>query len=484
VSGSMDDLRQPVADRPGAPRAAWLLLPVVCATIFFDALDVSITQIALPSIQADLHVSASALPWVATAYVVTYGGFLLLGGRAGDLVGARPVFLVGLAVFGAASSACGLVGDGGMLIGARAVQGVGAALTVPTAVAMLATAFSEGPARNRAFATFTAAAASGFSAGLVLGGLITGELSWRWIFLAKVPLVAVTLIAAVASVPRSGPRRRGGFDVAGALTMTTGAVLLLVGITQAGNPAAGPASTSIPLIVAGFLLVAFVIIESRTDAPLVPPRLARIRGLAAADTAALAVLAAPFGVSFVVTLYLQDVLHHSPMRTALALLPGSILSALVGRYVAPRALDRLGLRAVYAAGLAIVAGGDALLLALSPGRAVELIVTATVISFGIGMGLAYPAATVGGVAHTDPADHGTAAGLNNTALQIGGGIGLAAVAAAVTVGLHGDTAAAVAPGTALDAVRLGALAVVFIPLAGAAVALFGIPRHASGTERK
>jgi len=482
MSSHVDDLRRARADEPGASRTAGLLLAVVCATIFFDALDLSITQIALPSIQDGLGISTSALPWVATAYVVTYGGFLLLGGRAGDLLGARPVFLTGLAIFGAASLVCGLAGNGGVLLGARAAQGVGAALTVPTAVAMLAAAFPEGPARNRAFATFTAAAGSGFSAGLVLGGLITDGLSWRWIFLAKVPLVAVTLIAALRAVPRSRTRRRGGYDVAGALTVTAGAVLLLYGITQAGNPAAGTAATAVPLVFAAALLAAFVFIETRSRSPLLPLRVVRIRAVAAADAAALAVLAAPFGVSFVVTLYLQDVLHHSPMRAALTLLPGSIVSALVGRYAAPRALDRFGLRTVYTTALVIVALGNAPLIALGPNRADWLIVVATMVSFGVGMGLAYPAATVGGVTHTDPADHGTAAGLNNTALQIGGGIGLAAVAAAVTVGLHGQTAGAADPDVALHAVRLGALAATLIPLAGAAIALLGLPRRAPGTD--
>src|SRR5919197_2307338 len=175
----------------GGTAVARLLLAVICATIFFDALDLSITQIALPQIQAALHVPTTTLPWIATAYVVTYGGFLLLGGRAGDLLGARPVFLTGLTVFGIASLSCGLAGGSAVLIAARAVQGIGAARTVPTAITLLAPAFPEGHVRNRTFANFTATAASGFTAGLVLGGLITGGLSWRWIFLAKVQLVAI-----------------------------------------------------------------------------------------------------------------------------------------------------------------------------------------------------------------------------------------------------------------------------------------------------
>ncbi|MCP2337400.1 MFS transporter [Actinomadura rupiterrae] len=459
---------------PPAVRAPATLLPVVCAAIFFDALDLSITQIALPSIQTGLGLSTSALPWVATAYVVTYGGFLLLGGRTGDILGARPVFLVGLAVFGIASLACGLAGDGAVLLGARVVQGVGAAATVPTAVAMLAAAFPEGPARNRAFATFAAAAASGFSAGLVLGGLITGGASWRWIFLAKVPLVAATLVAAVRSTPRSAATRRGRYDLAGALTATTGAILLLYGITELADPAAGVPARTIPLPVAALFLAAFAMIERRSGAPLLPPRLLRARGLVAADTAALTVLAAPIGVSFLATLYLQDVLHHSPMATALTLLPAGVASAAVGRWVAPRALDRFGLRICYTGALVAVAAGDSLLAALTPGRAVYLIVTATVLSLGIGMGVAYPAATVGGLIRTDPADHGAAAGLNNTALQVGGGLGLTLVAAVVTAALGGATAGSAAPDVATHAIRLGAVAITLIPLAGAVIAFAGL----------
>jgi MFS family permease len=459
----------------GGTAVARLLLAVICATIFFDALDLSITQIALPQIQAALHVPTTTLPWIATAYVVTYGGFLLLGGRAGDLLGARPVFLTGLTVFGIASLSCGLAGGSTALIAARAVQGIGAALTVPTAVALLATAFSEGPARNRAFATFTAAAASGFTGGLVLGGLITTGLSWRWIFLAKVPVVALALVAAVRAVPATpASRRRGGYDLAGAVTATAGAVLLIYGITQAGNPGAEPAGIAIPLAGAVVLLTAFALIERRSRTPLLPPRLLRHRALVATDTAALTVLAAPFGVSFVVTLYLQDVLHRSPWQTALTLVPGSILSALIGRYAAPRALNRFGLRPVYTMALLVVTAGNALLIALDAPRATWLVVMATLVSLGLGMGLAYPAATVGGVQQVDPADHGTAAGLNNTALQVGGGLGLAAVATAVAAGLHGGTAGAVPPATSLHAVRLGALMATLLPLAGAAIAALGL----------
>jgi Na+/melibiose symporter-like transporter len=258
------------------------------------------------------------------------------------------------------------------------------------------------------------------------------------------------------------------------VTATAGAVLLIYGITQAGNPGAEPAGIATPLAGAVVLLTAFALIERRSRTPLLPPRLLRHRPLVATDTAALTVLAAPFGVSFVVTLYLQDVLHRSPWQTALTLVPGSVLSALIGRYAAPRALNRFGLRPVYAMALLVVSAGNALLIALDAPRATWLVVTATLVSLGLGMGLAYPAATVGGVQQVDPADHGTAAGLNNTALQVGGGLGLAAVATAVTAGLHGGIAGAVPPATSLHAVRLGALMATFLPLAGAAIAALGL----------
>lgn len=464
------------ASRSGTARApaAGLLLAVVCAAIFFDALDLSITQIALPSIQAGLHMSTGSLSWVATAYVVTYGGFLLLGGRANDLLGSRLVFVTGLSVFGVASLACGLAGNAGLLVAARAVQGVGAALTVPAAVALLAATFPAGPARTRAFAAFAAAASSGFAAGLVLGGVLTSGLSWRWIFLGKVPAVAFTLLAAARVVP-AGRRRRGHYDVAGGVVVTAAAVLLSYGVTRAGSPSADAREVVVPVGIAAALLAAFVLVERRSPAPLLPMRLLRSRALVAADLAALTVLAAPFGVSFVVTLYLQGVLHRSAWQTALTLLPGSVLSALVGRYLAPALLDRFGLRVVYASALLTVAAGNLVLTGLAGTRATVLVVTATVVSLGLGMGTAYPAATLGGVQDVDASGQGAAAGLNNTALQLGGGLGLALVAAAVTSGLGGTAAGAADPGTALHAVRLGALTASAVPLAGAVVAALGLP---------
>jgi MFS family permease len=463
----MTDVRR-TDTRPG------MLLAVVSAVIFFDALDLSITQIALPEIQVSLQVATSALPWIAAAYVVTYGGFLLFGGRASDLLGSRPVFLAGLAVFGIASLVCGLAGSAVVLIGARAVQGVGAALTVPAAISILATAFTDERARTRAFGIFAAAAASGFSAGLVFGGLITSGLSWRWIFLAKVPAVAITLAVALAALPVGKPAKRGGYDLAGAVTVTAGSVLLMYGITLAGVPDADPLGVAAPIVGGLVLLAAFLAIERASRSPLLPLRVLRLRTLRAADAAALTVLAAPFGISYVVTLYQQSVLHWSPWQTALTLLPGAVASALVSRYLAPPLLHRFGLRTVYATAMLIVAVGDAVLIALTPGAVTWLVVVGTLLSFGLGMGLAYPAATLGGVHGIEPADQGTAAGLNNTALQLGGGLGLAIVATAVTAGLQGNPPDAVAPDLGLHAARWGAVAATVLPLLGALIVLVGM----------
>jgi MFS family permease len=461
-------------ERMRAGNRAGIVLAVVSAVIFFDALDLSITQIALPEMQVSLHVATSTLPWIAAAYVVTYGGFLLFGGRASDLLGSRPVFLAGLAVFGIASLACGLAGSAAVLIGARAVQGIGAALTVPAAIAILATAFTDERARTRAFGIFAAAAASGFSAGLVFGGLITSGLSWRWIFLAKVPAVAITLAVALAALPIVKPIRRGGYDLAGAVTVTAGSVLLMYGITLAGVPDAHPLGVGGPIVVGLGLLGAFLAVERASRSPLLPLRLLRLRTLWAADVAALTVLAAPFGVSYVATLYQQSVLHWPPWQTALTLLPGAVASALVSRYLAPPLLHRFGLRTVYATAMLTVAVGDAVLIALTPEAVTWLVIVATLLSFGLGMGLAYPAATLGGVHGVEPADQGTAAGLNNTALQLGGGLGLAIVATAVTAGLQGNPPDTVTPELGLHAARWGAAAATVLPLIGALIVLVGM----------
>jgi EmrB/QacA subfamily drug resistance transporter len=453
-----------------------LALGVLSAAILLDALDLSITQVALPSIQRELALSAAAVPWVATGYALTYGGFLLLGGRAADLYGRRAVFLAGLVLFGVMSLAAGLAPNAGLLVAARAVQGVGAALTVPAAVSIIATTFAEGAERNRALGVFAASASAGFSVGLVLGGVLTDLLGWRWIFLIKAPIVAAVLIPAVLALPRieAGAQRRT-IDLAGAVTGTGGLLLLVLAITQAAEPTSArwvaPAAA-----VAAVLLAGFVVVERRSADPLLPLRIFRSRTVRFADLASLTVLAAPFGFSYVATLYLQDVLGFGPLASGMALLPGAVLSIVVSRWAAPSMVDRFGLRAAGVTGLVLVACGFALLLRLGPdtGYAAGLL-PAVVVCFGLGMGIAYPVFTIAAVSGVDDAEQGRAAGVQSTALQVGGGLGLALVSGAVALALG----AGGGPATAA-ALHVGAATGTVLPLLGAVITAVGLRRDGSG----
>jgi EmrB/QacA subfamily drug resistance transporter len=460
------DRTEPAVQRPA------LVLGVLSASILLDALDLSITQVALPSIQRELALPAATLQWVATGYALTYGGFLLLGGRAADLYGRRRLFLGGLVLFGVMSLAEGLAPGAGLLVGARGVQGVGAALTVPAAVSIIATTFAEGAARNRALGVFAASASAGFSVGLVLGGVLTDLLGWRWIFLVKVPIVALVLLAAVRALPRDPPPEGGrrAIDLAGAVTGTAGVLLLVLAVSQAAEPARGTGLPVVAGMAAVALLVAFVVVERRAADPLIPRGLLRNRTVRSADLASLTVLAAPFGFSFVATLYLQEVLGWGPLGAGLALLPGAVLSIVVSRWVAPRLVDRAGLRTAGVTGLLPVAAGFVLLLRLGPdtGYATGLL-PAVVVCFGLGMGIAYPVFTIAAVSGVDAAEQGVAAGVQSTALQVGGGLGLALVSGAVAVGLGPDQG----PPT-VDALHLGAAVGTALPLLGAAVAAVGL----------
>jgi EmrB/QacA subfamily drug resistance transporter len=445
-----------------------LVLGVLSASILLDALDLSITQVALPSIQRELDLPATTLQWVATGYALTYGGFLLLGGRAADQQGRRRVFLGGLALFGTMSLAAGLAPGAGLLVAARCVQGVGAALTVPAAVSIIATTFAEGAPRNRALGVFAASGSAGFGVGLVLGGVLTDVLGWRWIFLVKVPVVAVVLLAArraLAADPGRAGRRP--VDLLGAVTGTSGVLLLVLAVSQAAAPTGRPLASAAG-VAAVALLIAFVVVERRAADPLVPRGLLRNRVVRAADLASLTVLAAPFGFSFVATLYLQDVLGRGPLGSGLALLPGAVLSIAVSRWGAPALVDRVGLRAAGVTGLLLVAAGFAALLRLGPsaGYATGLL-PAVVVCFGLGMGVAYPVFTIAAVSGVDDAEQGVAAGVQSTALQIGGGIGLALVSGAVALG----------SGTGqltVGALHLGAAVGTALPLLGAVVAAVGM----------
>ncbi len=450
-----------------------LILLVVSAAILFDALDLSITQVALPSIQADLDVSAATLQWVANAYVLTYGGLLLLGGRAADLLGRRRVFVAGLVIFAVMSLVCGLAPSTGVLVVARGLQGIGAAMTVPAAVSIIAATFAEGAERNRALGIFGACASAGFSVGLVAGGVLTDVAGWRWIFLAKVPFVLAAALLAWRVVPESRDTAPevSGYDLRGAALAAAGLLLAVLVITQLAAPAVEPAVLVALAAVAVGCLTAFVANERRVDDPLLPLAIFRIRTLRYADIASLTVLAAPFGLSYVVTLYLQRVGGASPLETGLQLLPGAALTVIVSRYVAPAVVGRFGLRAACGGGLLVVAVGFAGLLRLDVGSAyASVILPSSIVAFGLGMGVAYAAFTIAGVAGVDEPEQGLAAGIQNTALQLGGGIGLALVSAVIAARLP----ARPSPEDYVAALRGGVAVGAAVPLLGAAVAFAGL----------
>lgn len=445
--------------------------------ILLDALDLSITQVALPAIRADLRVPPGWLPWVVNAYVLTYGGLLLFGGRASDLLGRRNALLIGLALFGAGSLLSGLAPNVQMLIAARAVQGMGAALTVPAAVAIIAATFAQGPERDRALGVFAAFASVGFSLGLVLGGLLTSILGWPAIFLIKVPVVAVVAVGAVLAVPSTAPHpaTQRSWDVPGAVLGTAGLLLIAFAVTAVSS-----ATIGVWLLVGAAVLgvgacSAFVQVERRAEAPLLPLTLFGNRIVAAGGVASLTVLAAPFGLAFLSTLYLQDVLGWSPLRTGIGLLPGAALSAVVSRWVAPRLIARAGLRWTGTAALFIVAAGFTLLaLTQATPSYLTAILPATLVCLGLGMGLAYPAYTVAAVSDVPEELQGVAAGSQNTALQIGGGLGLALVGSVVAAVSGADPSS----DEIIHALRIGALTGAALPLLGAVItAVWLTDRH-------
>lgn len=433
----------------------WGALILLCGVIFLDGLDVSMVGVALPSIQEDLGLTTSQLQWVVSAYVLGLGGVLLLGGRASDLLGRRRVLIGAMTVFTLASFVGGVVQDGTLLIAARFVKGVAAAFTVPAALSLITTTFTEGPARNKALAIFNAAGASGFSFGLVFGGLLTSA-GWRWTFLLPVP-VALILVALMPRYiardrPYLGPKRR--YDLPGAVLLTAGMLLLVRTIVEAPEAGWGAASTVAGFLLAAGLLTAFVLVERRAPQPLVRLAILRSGSLVRANLGAMCLFGAYVGFQFVATLYLQGTLGWSALETALAFLPGGLLVALG----APRmgaVISRYGTAKPILASTLAFAAGYALFLPIdaTPYYAAFLPVMLLV---GLGFALGYAALNVQATAGVADHEQGLAAGLVQTSFQMGGAIVLAAVSAVVGAGTVADyrTAIAVVLGVAVLSIVL------------------------------
>src|SRR5690242_9802443 len=325
--------------RASAPRWSprlWAILIVLCGALFLDAMDVSMVGVALPSIRNDLGMSTSSLQWVVSAYVLGYGGFLLLGGRAADLFGRRRMFLAALGVFVVASALGGLANDGSLLIALRFVKGVAAAFTAPAGLSIITTSFAEGAARTRAISIYTATGATGFSLGLVFGGLMT-EISWRWVFFLPVPIALAALLAGIRLVPADprGIYRARRFDVLGAISMTASMLLLVFTLVEAPREGWGSARTLGGFAGAALLLAAFVLHERRTALPLVRLGILRSGSLVRANLAAMSLFGGWVGFQFIATLYMQQLRGWSPLETGFAIFPGGLLVALMAPRLAP-----------------------------------------------------------------------------------------------------------------------------------------------------
>ena len=405
----------------------WLVLAVVCVAYFMTVLDVSIVLTALPSISRALDFSASELQWVLTAYTITFGGFLLLGGRLADLLGRRMIFMTGVAVFTAASLVCGLADSSAVLIAARAVQGVGAALVSPATLSIITTTFKEGADRNKALGIWGAVGGGGAAAGVLFGGILTQYLGWEWIFFVNVPVGAAVLAVTrpILRESRDEPEHRS-FDLLGATAVTGGLALLVYGVSEAPAHGWGATSTIASLVAAGALLVFFVLWEARVRAPLMPLGIFRIRTVAGANAASVFLGTLTFANFFLLTLYVQNVLHYSAIKTGLTFLAtaGTLVAVAAG---AQALSTRYGPRPVLAAGFVSLTAGM-IVYAQIPvdGKFVSNLLPGYLL-VGVGLALAFIAVSIAALAGVPPRLAGVASGLLNTSQQIGGAVGTAMV---------------------------------------------------------
>jgi EmrB/QacA subfamily drug resistance transporter len=418
----------------------WLGLAVLCTAFFMVILDVAIVNVALPSIQADLDFSAKDLQWVVSAYALTFGGLLLLGGRAADVLGRRRVFVGGIAVFALASLVGGLAWSDLALIGARALQGIGAAAMTPAALSILMTTFREGAERNKALGVWGAVGASGGTIGLLVGGVLTDTVGWEWIFLLNVPIGLFVLAAAPFVIEDSRVAARGtGFDAAGAASVTAAIALLVYTLVEAGDAGWTSARTAGLFAASAALLGAFVLIERRARSPLVPFGIFRLDAVLGSNVASLLFGGGMFGMFFVITLYLQEVLGYSPLRAGLAWLALSV-PALIASVAVAQVVTRLGPKMPIAAGLTVLAGGMWWLSGISAEGAYTTDLLPALVVSGIGVGTAFVAMSIGALEGVAEHQAGLASGLINTTQQVGGALGVA-VLSAIAIATTGDTLA-------------------------------------------
>jgi EmrB/QacA subfamily drug resistance transporter len=424
----------------------WVVLVLICLAQFMVVLDATVVNVALPSIQKDLHLNEANLQWIVNAYTLVFGGFLLLGGRAGDLIGRKRLFLAGIVVFTVASLLNGLATSSGMLIGFRALQGLGAAFISPAALAIITTTFEEGSDRAKALGVWAAIASGGAAAGLVLGGALTELLSWPWIFFVNVPVGAAAFVFSLRLVPESrDDQAHRSFDVAGAVTATGGLMALVYAIVQADLKGWGSTTTIGFFVLSIALLAAFVVIEQRSVAPLVRLSIFRVRSLTAANVVMLLVACGLFAMFFFNSLYIQRVLGYHPLKAGLAFLPftgGIAVSAGLASQFGPK----VGIRLVAAIGMVVTAIGMLWLTQIPVHGHYLTNVLPSILLTSIGMGAVFVPLTMVATTGLVNEDQGLASGLFNTSQQIGGALGLAILATLAAGRTHGSSPAALVHG--------------------------------------
>src|SRR2546421_845631 len=422
-------------------RTRWFALIVLCLGTLMIVLDTTIVNVALPSIRADLGFSETSLAWVVNAYLLTFGGFLLLGGRLGDLYGHRRLFLIGITLFALASLGCGFSGSQGFLVTARAVQGVGSAIASAVSLSLTMNLFVEPAERAKAMGIFGFVASGGGAIGVLLGGVLTDSLDWHWIFLVNLPIGVAVVALSLRLLPGARMNATGRLDVAGAVTVTASLMLVVYAIVN-GNAVGWSSGRTLGFLGAGVaLLVLFLVIESRVSAPLMPLALFRRRNLATANVVGVLWAAAMFAWFFMSALYLQLVLGYSPLQVGLAFLPANLIMGALSVALSARLVMRFGIKPPLAAGLSCAAVGLVLFARAPLGGNYVVYVLPSMILLGIGAGIAFNPVLLAAMSDVAPEESGLASGIVNTAFMMGGALGLAvlaSIAAARTDSLRPD----------------------------------------------
>ncbi len=445
----------------------WFALALLCAVQFMVVLDIAIVNVALPSIQTDLGFSQENLQWVISAYALLFGGFLLLGGRLADILGRRRIFIIGTILFTASSLLAGLAWSEASLIGARGLQGLAAAIISPAALAILMTTFAEGKERNTALGAWGGVGAFGAVAGVLLGGVLTDALSWEWIFFVNIPVGLAALALTPVLLGESRDLRTRSFDVPGAVTVTAGLVALVYAVTQGQSQGWGSFETIGIFVVSAVLLVAFLVWESRAAEPLMPFSIFRLRTVTGANVAGLILGTAIFAMFLMLTLYMQQVLGYSAMKTGVAYLAVAG-TAILWSAVAAQLVNRVGVKPVLVSGMTALSAGLIYFTQVSVGGSYVNDLLPGFLLIGIGLGFSFVPISIAALAGVQHSEAGLASGLINTSQQIGGAVGIAVLSTIAT----STSAGAVDTGTALPSALTEGFQAAFA--IGAAIALVGI----------